>query len=383
MKVLFCGRPAYGHLYPIVPLAMAFQAQGHEVTFATGPEFVPRLEALGFRAHPVGRSILWGEEEAIRQNPSLGSLPPQEKPKLGAAMFSQMLPPRTAEDLLPLLAEAKPGLVVYEGADFGAPLAAALSDIPAVFHSYGAPWPQIMIDLMAPSLHELWRSYGIANPPADPIHGDVYLDISPPSLGDASHLGFSNRLPLRPVAFAEPIGELPGWVKEERDRLLVYVTLGTVVFERVDVIRAAVDGLAQLDADVLVSLGPGGNLDALGPLPPRVHAQLFVPQDKLLPFVDAIVHHCGSGTMLGGLSNGTPQLAIPQGADQFYNAGALASAGAGIALMPHEITPDAVAAGVKRLLDEPSFTQAARRIQSEIEAMPSPDEVARRLAGAV
>jgi EryCIII-like glycosyltransferase len=313
MKVLFSGRPAYGHLYPLMPLAMAFRAQGHEVLFATGAEFVHRLEALGFPASPVGRSILWAEEEAIRQSPGLGNLSPQEKPKLGSAMFSQMLPPRTAEDLVPLIAETKPGLVVYEGADFGAPLAAAVGGIPAVFHSYGAPWPRFMIELMTPSLHELWRSYGVDDPPSDPIHGDIYLDISPPSLGDASQLGLASRLPLRPEAFAEPLGELPGWVEEDRDRPLVYVTLGTVVFERVDVIRAAVDGLSQLDVDVLVSLGPGGDLDALGSLPPRVHAQLFVPQDKLLPFVDAIVHHCGSGTMLGGLSNGTPQLALPRG----------------------------------------------------------------------
>lgn len=380
MKVLFCGRPSYGHLYPVMPLAMAFRDQGSEVIFATGSAFVPRLEALGFEAHPVGRSILWAEEEAIRQNPDLGNLAQQDKPILGMTMFSKMLPPRTAEDLLPLISATKPNMVIYEGADFGAPLAASVSGIPSVFHSYGAPWPPFMVDLMVPHLQELWRSYDIADPPADPIHGDVYLDISPPSLGDASQLGFPNRIPLSPVPFSEPIGELPSWVTEARDRPLVYVTLGTVVFERVDVIKAAVEGLAQLDVDVLVALGPDGDPDALGELPPRVRARLFVPQDKLLRFIDVIVHHCGSGTMLGGLSNGTPQLAIPQGADQFYNGASLARAGAGIALMPHEITPDAVNAGVKRLLDEPSFREAAEGIQSEIKAMLPPDDVARRLS---
>ncbi len=51
--------------------------------------------------------------------------------------------------------------------------------------------------------------------------------------------------------------------------------------------------------------------------------------------------------------------------------------------MPNEITPDAVASAVTSLLSEPSFRQAAERIQEEIMAMPPPEEVAHRLAAMV
>jgi UDP:flavonoid glycosyltransferase YjiC (YdhE family) len=381
MKVLFCGRPAYGHLYPLIPLAMAFQSRGDEVSFATGDKFVPRLEALGFAAYPVGRSILWAEEEAIRRHPGFEKLTGPDKAHLGAAMFSEMLPPKTVDDLLPLIARINPHMVIYEQADFGAYLAASLAGIPAAIHSYGAPWPQFMSEKMVPNLRRLWQSHGVSDPPDDPMHGNIYLDISPPSLGDAAQLGLAHRIVLRPVPFAEPVGELPGWVEGNRDRPTVYMTLGTVVYERVDVFRAVAEGLGRLDIEALVAVGPDGDVGALGPLPPNVRAELFVPQDRLFPFVDVIVHHCGSGTMLGGLSNGIPQLAIPQGADQFLNAAALAGAGAGIPLMPDEITPERVAAGVTSLLDEPTFKQQAQRIQSEIQAMPSPSEVAQLLAG--
>lgn len=363
-----------------MPLAMAFRSRGDEVIFGTGEPFISRLEALGFAAYPVGRSILWAEEEAIRQNPGFEKLTGAEKVKMGAVMFSEMLPPRTTEDLLPLLTRKHPGMVIYEQCDFGAYAAASLADVPAVIHSYGAPWPAFMIEKMVPNLLNLWRSHGVSDPPADPIHGDAYLDISPPSLSDAAPLGLAHRLPLRPVTFAEPKEALPGWVRSDRDRPLIYMTLGTVVFERIDVFKAVVEGLGRLDADVLVAVGPDGNVDALGVLPANVRAELFVPQDQLLPFVDAIVHHCGSGTMLGGLSNGIPQLAIPQGADQFINADALAGAGAAIALMPDEINPDSVADGVTRLLEDPPYKQAAQRIESEIHAMPSPAEVAQQLS---
>jgi UDP:flavonoid glycosyltransferase YjiC (YdhE family) len=91
------------------------------------------------------------------------------------------------------------------------------------------------------------------------------------------------------------------------------------------------------------------------------------------------VHHGGSGTMLGALAHGLPQLLIPQGADQFINAQALAPTGAALSLLPEQISPDAVAAALRELLDEQSFRDAARRIAAEIDAMPAPAKVVAEL----
>jgi UDP:flavonoid glycosyltransferase YjiC (YdhE family) len=84
----------------------------------------------------------------------------------------------------------------------------------------------------------------------------------------------------------------------------------------------------------------------------------------------------GSGTVLSTLTLGLPQLCLPQGADQFLNAAAVASAGAGLSLMPGEATADAVGDAVTRLLGDPSFRDAAGRVGRSIAAMPSPDQVA-------
>ncbi len=384
MRVLFSGRPAYGHLYPLMPLAFALRDHGAEVVFGTGAQFCGRVAALGFETHEVGRSILWAEEEAIRQDPALAGLPRQDKPKLGAAMFSRILPPFTVEDLLPVIERTRPALVVYEGADFGAAIAAQLAGVPAVFHSYGSPWPAFMVDLLRPGLREVARSYGLASDEVDPLQGEVYLDISPAALGDASALGHPKRQALRPVAFSEPIGDLPAWItREPRDRPLIYVTLGTVVFERVEVIKAAAHGLAELNAHVLITVGPDGDLELLGDLPANVHAERFVRQDQLLAHVDLIVSHCGSGTLLGGLAHGIAQVAVPQGADQFVNAEALVRSGAGLALMPSEISPATLRERADRLLNTAPFKAAAENIAEQIAAMPSPAEVARALPGLV
>jgi UDP:flavonoid glycosyltransferase YjiC (YdhE family) len=93
-----------------------------------------------------------------------------------------------------------------------------------------------------------------------------------------------------------------------------------------------------------------------------------------------VVSHAGSGTFLGALARGVPQLCLPQAADQFRNAEGGLRAGAVLALRPDETTAEAVGSAVRRLLSEPGFREAAGRVAAEIAAMPSPAAVAAELA---
>jgi len=95
--------------------------------------------------------------------------------------------------------------------------------------------------------------------------------------------------------------------------------------------------------------------------------------------VDLVVHHGGSGTMLGAFAAGRPQLVLPRGADQFTNADAVVSSGAGSRLLPAELTSDAVTVTAWALLAGEDVHAASRRLAEEIAAMPSPREVAGRL----
>jgi UDP:flavonoid glycosyltransferase YjiC (YdhE family) len=94
---------------------------------------------------------------------------------------------------------------------------------------------------------------------------------------------------------------------------------------------------------------------------------------------DVVVHHGGSGTTLGALAAGVPQLVLPQGADQFANADVLVAAGAGLCLRAEELSADAITEHTRILLSHNDHRDAARTIAEEIATMPSPDEVARRL----
>jgi UDP:flavonoid glycosyltransferase YjiC (YdhE family) len=87
------------------------------------------------------------------------------------------------------------------------------------------------------------------------------------------------------------------------------------------------------------------------------------------------VHHGGTGTVLSALEAGLPQLLLPQGADQFFNAETLTAAGAARSLVGDAQQPGAIAEAVRALLGESAERQVAQRLREEIAALPAPVDV--------
>jgi UDP:flavonoid glycosyltransferase YjiC (YdhE family) len=219
-------------------------------------------------------------------------------------------------------------------------------------------------------LARLWAGQGAAEPPFDAFTGDVYLDVVPGCLQDRDFLDDPGRLPVRPTTWSEPGGGLPGWVYERR-RPLVYLTLGTVVGTNGD-LAPAIAALATLDADVLVALGSAGG-GAHENEPANVHVSSFVDQAAVLPRADLVVHHGGSGTVLGALAHARRQLVLPKGADQFLNADVLRASGMALVLEPEAATEQAIATAARAALEAP-VPAAVLGARDEIAAMPSPAE---------
>ncbi|NMD25371.1 MAG: glycosyltransferase family 1 protein, partial [Actinobacteria bacterium] len=62
LRVLVTSTPGAGHIGPLVPLAAALQAAGHQVLWATATESCARVRALGFEAVAAGMGV--GERTA-------------------------------------------------------------------------------------------------------------------------------------------------------------------------------------------------------------------------------------------------------------------------------------------------------------------------------
>ncbi|GAA1303894.1 glycosyltransferase [Saccharothrix xinjiangensis] len=381
MKILFSSLGSHGHTYPLIPLAIAAREQGHEVVYVTSETFANVLKPHDVE-HVTGGLDIGAAFAAATTSPTaaLGDARPHDvDPKQIARMFGYVMPRAFATDLAPVIADRRPDLVVHEVANIGAGLAAQVAGVPALCHGFGRMWvgEEVLTDDAVALMRQVAEEVGGRVPDEHPmLLGNPYLDVCPPSVQEPGFLATANRVELRPVPFAEP-GELPAWVTGHREPL-VYLTLGTA-FGDAGVLRAAIAGLAALGARVLVAAGPTVSTDALGEVPDNVVVLPWVPQADLLPHVDLVVHHGGSGTTMGSFGAGVPQLVLPQGADQFSNAAAVTAAGLGDQLLGEQVTAEAVAEGARRLLADEAVRDAARAIAAEVAAMPSPHEVAATL----
>jgi UDP:flavonoid glycosyltransferase YjiC (YdhE family) len=377
MLVGVASQGATGHIYPVLGFADALLAAGHEVIIFTGSNLVPWLTDLGYAAEPAGETTGWGVAQVQSRFPDLTtSMPADQAWRLDAELFADALPRAMAPALVTAFESRRPDLVLYESTSFGALLAAAELGIPAVCVDLWAVgrW-HVEPSELEQRVRGVWAERSVLPLTPDPLLGLAHLDPAPPLLRiSAGTDGDSIRLPTRQIAWGDPRSSLTPWLIRHHSRPVVYLTLGTVGWGTVDLLRDALAGLTELPVDVLVATGSHFDPNQLGPLPDSVRVERFVRQDLVLPQVDLAVHHGGSGTLLAAAAEGVPQLVMPMGADQFQNADALAASGAGVALPHGGVTAAAVQEGVRQLMEDPSHLAAANRIRGEILALPTPAE---------
>jgi len=212
------------------------------------------------------------------------------------------------------------------------------------------------------------------------IYRGGYLDPLPASLRPAVAPPTDRVRPIRPHLPGNLEDQLPQWAARLGSRPVVYLSLGTVpIFNRPEMFLPVLDGLTDLDVDVVVTVGHNNDPAALGAVPSGVHVERWLSLAALLPRCDAVVCHGGAGTTLAALSAGLPLVLLPRGADQFPTAAGVHSVGAGLALRPDQVTPAAIRDSVHAVLTDSAYRRSAAGVQSEIRAMPTADEVARDL----
>jgi UDP:flavonoid glycosyltransferase YjiC (YdhE family) len=371
VRVLFSTTPLDGHFRPLLPLARALRARGHEIAFATAGSWRALVEAEGFDALAAG-----ADQAAARRvrfdahRDAIAELPAMDRRQY---VFSYLFAEGHASLKLPGLLEAarawRADAVVHESGDLAAPIAAAALRLPCVNHGFGTMVSLSILERAAATVAPLWRGVGLAPAAYAGAFEGLYVDVVPPLLDGDRPLGESIRLRLSSGEAGVP----PQWL-DQLPRPLVYATMGTV-FNQPAALAPIVAGLAAAGVGALLTVGRDVEPSALGAIPPNVRVEQFVPQSQVLASCAAVVSHGGSGTLLGALAAGIPLVLIPQGADQFENAARCERAGAAVVLPP-DAPAAAIEAAVRRVLSEPSYEEAARRIAAEFEHMGMPDEVA-------
>ncbi|MDB4872992.1 MAG: sle [Gemmatimonadales bacterium] len=122
MRVLFTCIPAYGHLHPLLPLAMACAENGDDVVMATGPDMCGRAEAAGLATQPVGTGIGdWWPELARRAGGEPGDGLPADR--ILAYFVPRLFAEIAAQSMIDGLVDAarSADLLVFESYTFAAP----------------------------------------------------------------------------------------------------------------------------------------------------------------------------------------------------------------------------------------------------------------------
>ncbi len=371
MRIAFGTNPAYGHVLPLLPLALAARDAGHEIAVIGGASIGPVLAAHGIRHIEAGPADLPTVFAEIAAGDLAG---PRLSIRVWSEGFAEVVARPLAHALLDLASGWRPDLVVHEDSEQGTWIGAERLGIPHIALQATA-WRGPMRRMSAEPAARIRAELGLpAQPALDSWNRYGFLTTRPPALRDPADPMPDGTLELRPVAMDDDGSTAAPWLGRPPagDRRIA-VTLGTVAPERrVPLITTVLDALGPLEAEIVVALGPGLDPNRFLPRPDHVRLVSFVPMSRLLPSSDLVVCHAGSGTVLAALAAGRPMVLLPMAADQPANAAACAAAGAAVVLEPDRWAPGIIRSTVEAALVDPELARAAAAVRAEIEAMPEP-----------
>jgi len=377
MRVLICGSPVASHLTPLLPQIWALRGAGHEVLLAGQPDLVPTAHGAGLSVALVG-----GEQREVarrRASRAAGLVDPN------ATGGSRQEPPwdvladrwreRVREVAGPLLEVARgwqPDLVLADPLEYASLLVGGVLGVPVVHHRWGVDsFSTRSFERVRTALAGICAEYGLPDGLPDPA---LIIDPCPPSLQDP------DASPGRPQRFvpSNGAGIVPTWAAPGTARRICFsLGLRTIALEGAELPGRLLRAIGSLpDIEVVATVEPQYR-DGLGELPATVRVVDPTPLSLFLPGCAAVVHHGGSGTGMTALGLGLPQLVVPQTPWTAEHGERIAATGAGIHLAASEEQHDpvAIAAAVARLLDDPGYAAAARKLAAESAAQPTPADL--------
>ncbi|MEV6236931.1 nucleotide disphospho-sugar-binding domain-containing protein [Lentzea sp. NPDC051838] len=372
MRVLVTTVGLVGHIFPLVSIAHALRAAGHEVLWATPqPELVAKAGLSAFDPAPgvnpmeIIQTVLakYGLGFEISRDEYAKEV------EMGGELLAR-LGEVTIDRTVAVARNWRPDLVLYDELQPAGPLVASMFGVPAVEQILSVCGYREIRDGMRQHLDEAYDRHGVVGAPSK----SVLLDTRPPSMRQQDFDGWSMRL----VPYSGS-SVLPDWLLEPPARPRVAVTLGTTTpgFMDLGAFRNVIDAAAQVDAEFVLATGDA-DISGFGALPGNVRAAGWVPLHALLQTCSSMIHHVGGGTSLTGLSTGVTHLTMPISADSWQVSEQIIKRGLGVeAGAPEEVTADMI----RTVLFDPSMRAAADEVKAEIAAMPSPASMVSRLEG--
>lgn len=358
-RIVFFNIPAWGHTNPTVEVVRELKKQGHTVRYYTFGMFRETLEAAG--------------AEVICCDHALPPEPKHLEKKVGkdfASLIEMVTHTTLALDgkVCQELRTFGPDVIVSDSVCFWGKLFAQKLGISYVCSTTTFAFNRQTARLMKPKAGEMLRSFLGMSRIRKQVqqlqkHGYQIHRITDllQNDNDTNTIVFTSK-EFQPMAetFSEtyafvgpslPENSFP--VKQQKERPLVYVSLGTVMHQRKKFCQSCVEALREMDVDAVISAGTQENLIAMGELPSNIKAVVRVDQLAVLGQADVFLTHCGMNSVSEAIWYGVPMVLNPQQSEEAAVANRAAELGLGVLL--EDERPAAIQKAIRRILNEPAY----------------------------
>ncbi|HYN28498.1 MAG TPA: glycosyltransferase [Dermatophilaceae bacterium] len=433
-RVLVTTASMAGHLRPVSAVVRELTSAGHDVVWATGPDYLAEVTAVGARAVAMGgEEASGGRPATVRQGRVSGVVGLRHALD---EVFLRPLPAAVAA-VQRLVDEVRPDVVLADQGCLAGPLVAEARDLPRVTVSvsplglasvdtgpFGSGLPPtatrhghfrnrllnrvlpgvVLADLQRRA-NDVRTGLGLAPLP------ELFLDWSMRVADRVLAVGVEaleyprSDLPV-PVTFvgvlpapatgggATPAtggGATPAWLADlpaarAAGRPVLLVTQGTVTTDPRNLVLPAVAGLAtpsdpagrhapaEWGPLVVVTTADRDPDEVFPPAsrPRGLRVARTLPFDAVLPHTDVLVTNGGYGGVLAALAAGVPLVVAGTTEDKLEVGNRVARAGCGVALRTDRPGERELAAAVHRVRADPAFRERARAVARDLAAAPGP-----------
>ncbi|MBR6209109.1 MAG: glycosyl transferase [Oscillospiraceae bacterium] len=351
-RIAFFCIPAHGHTNPMLPVAAELVRRGDRVRFYSFREFEAKILASGAEFVPCDEYLppLSEKEEAGLKSVSSTEMAVQDL-RITLAMDAFL----DGE-----FRSFQPDVVYTDSVCFWGKLNAWKHKVPMVVSTstfafnqissrYMKNSPREMADMVL-GLPRIARELKALEPYGYHVNG-VFSLIQNDNATDT--VVYTSRR-FQPCAesfsdhycFVGPSVFSQARPQKEKERPLVYISLGTVINDRPDFYSKCIKALEDLNADVVISCGNAVDRESFGALPENIRIFPYVDQLEVLSRTDVFLTHCGMNSVSESLYMAAPMILYPQTGEQCAVARRVTEIGAGVLLT------DDSAQGIRRAVEE-------------------------------
>lgn len=397
MRILITSVSGFGHLCPVIPLAIALRDAGHNVAFATSASMQPLLDDAKIASLPSGP--LWLESDFSHTLANTQAIAGFRNDL--SAHLDKTVMPALLSDVFAHASAWAPDVIMSNDFEISGRVVAEKLAIPFVLLSSGPRLPQQLrnqwhgpLFLKARELAEL----PMANPLAYSLKW-LHLCFTPEwyafqsaTLYQAANVEYG----IRPAVFdGSSQWKLAPPPQNVGSGTNILCTLGTVFDKDIRILERIIEGAAGHADNLWITHNSGAPKISSSALPDNVRIVTGAQLSTLIPRIDICISHGGTSTLTTALINGVRNLIIPQGADQVMNAIVCSQHRLAVSLMntvvydenPDQgrigLSPSLVSEALSQL-KEPSYQEPLAHFQESISRLPDMDcavQLIEKLAG--